>query len=59
MREILGAGCQVCPMRIAVERAVDRLLEETQSPLASNQRIAALLEQFDWIPDRPDASDPF
>jgi len=46
-------------MRIAVERAVDRLLEETQSPLASNQRIAALLEQFDWIPDRADASDPF
>jgi antitoxin VapB len=42
----------------AVERAVDRLLQETQSPLDSTQRMAALLEQFDRIPDRPDAFDP-
>jgi antitoxin VapB len=42
----------------AVERAVDRLLQETQSPLDSTQRMAALLEQLDRIPDRPDAFDP-
>jgi len=42
----------------AVERAVDRLLQETQSPLDSTQRMAALLAQFDRIPDRPDAFDP-
>lgn len=42
----------------AVERAVDRLLEETQSPLDSTQRMAALLEQLDRIPDRSDAFDP-
>jgi hypothetical protein len=46
-------------MRVPVERAIDRLLEETKRPLDSNQRIAALLEPFDWIPDRPDAFDPF
>ena len=42
----------------AVERAVDSLLGETQSPRDSAQRMAALLEQLDRIPDRPDAFDP-
>ena len=42
----------------AVERAVDRLLGETHSPRDSAPRMAALLEQLDRIPDRPDAFDP-
>jgi antitoxin VapB len=42
----------------AVERAVDRLLLETEGALQPAARLAALLEQFDRIPDRADAPDP-
>jgi antitoxin VapB len=42
----------------AVERAVDRLLGETAGALPPDRRLDALLEQFDRIPDRPDAFDP-
>lgn len=43
-----------------VERAVDRLLDETAVPTrqAARTRLAALLAQLDRIPDRADASDP-
>jgi antitoxin VapB len=44
-----------------VERAVDRLLLETESPAKQDQqgaRLAALLAQLDRIPDRSDATDP-
>jgi antitoxin VapB len=42
----------------AVERAVDRLLSETQTPSDSAERMAALLAQLDRIPQRPDAFEP-
>lgn len=42
----------------AVERAVDRLLKESGGTTDAAERIAALLEQLDLIPDRPDAFDP-
>ena len=41
-----------------VERAVDRLLQETTQPARQAQRMAALLAQLDRIPDRSDAADP-
>lgn len=43
----------------AVEKAVDRLLEET-APAAtgSTDRLRRLLAQIDRIPDRADAIDP-
>jgi antitoxin VapB len=41
----------------AVERAVDRLLREAEG-VQSAARLAALLEQFDRLPDRADARDP-
>lgn len=41
-----------------VERAVDRLLEDTQRPARHSERLAALLAQLDRIPDRSDATDP-
>ena len=40
-----------------VERAIDRLANEVQSPCQTN-RMDALLAQLDRIPDRPDAFDP-
>ena len=42
----------------AVERAVDRLLLETEAAPDGQQRLRALLNQFDRIPDRSDADDP-
>ena len=42
----------------AVERAVDRLLLETEAAPDGQQRLRALLKQFDRIPDRSDADDP-
>jgi antitoxin VapB len=42
----------------AMERAVDSLLHETESMVQPAARLAALLEQFDCIPDRADAHDP-
>jgi antitoxin VapB len=42
----------------AVERAVDRLLSEEASKGPVAERMAALLEQMDRIPDRADAFDP-
>jgi len=42
----------------AVERAVDRLLEETGSTTDVSGKMAALLAQIDRIPDQPDAFDP-
>ncbi len=43
----------------AVERAVDRLLAETQTVWRGRTRdIDALLAQFDQIPDRNDRFDP-
>lgn len=44
----------------AVEKAVDRLLDETamSEGHATDQRLAALLAQLDRIPDRPDAFEP-
>jgi antitoxin VapB len=41
-----------------VERAVDRLLSEMANTSDQSERIAALLAQFDRIPDRADAFDP-
>lgn len=42
----------------AVERAVDRLLSEEASKGPVAERMTALLEQIDRIPDRADAFDP-
>ena len=42
----------------AVERAVDRLLSELESPQPSAATMSALLAQLDRIPDRVDAFDP-
>jgi antitoxin VapB len=42
----------------AVERAVDRLLRESGGTTGAAERMAALLEQLDRIPDRPDAFEP-
>jgi antitoxin VapB len=42
----------------AVERAVDRLLSEVAPPSPVAERMAALLDQFDRIPERTDAFDP-
>lgn len=41
-----------------VERAVDRLLSETEAPSKQASRLQALLAQLDRIPDRTDAADP-
>lgn len=41
-----------------VERAVDRLLSETEPASKQAARLAALLAQLDRIPDRSDATDP-
>ncbi len=41
-----------------VERAVDRLLNETAQPSKQAARLTALLAQLDRIPDRSDASNP-
>lgn len=38
-----------------VERAVDRLLRESEGEAKPAERMAALLAQLDRIPDRPDA----
>ena len=40
-----------------VERAIDRLASEVPSA-SSTGRMAAILEQIDRVPDRPDAFDP-
>jgi antitoxin VapB len=42
----------------AVEQAVDRMLRETEGTVQPAARLAALLEQFDCLPDRADAHDP-
>ena len=43
----------------AVELAVDRLVRESaQARGGSGDGMAALLAQFDQVPDRPDAFDP-
>jgi antitoxin VapB len=42
----------------AVEQAVDRLLRETEGTVQPAARLAALLEQFDRLPERADAHDP-
>jgi len=39
----------------AVERAVDRLLQETEAATDTQQRLRALMQQFDRIPDRSNA----
>ena len=41
-----------------VERAVDRLLSETEPPAKQAARLTALLAQLDRIADRSDAADP-
>lgn len=41
-----------------VERAVDRLLQETTRRAGQADRMAALLAQLDRIPERNDAADP-
>jgi len=41
-----------------VERAVDRLINETTGPSDKAERIAALLAQHDRIPERAEAFDP-
>ena len=41
-----------------VERAVDRLLQETTRRAGQADRMAALLAQLDRIPERSDAADP-
>jgi antitoxin VapB len=42
----------------AVERAVDRLLSETQPAGDAAERMASLLAQLDRVPERPDAFEP-
>lgn len=42
----------------AVERAVDRLLQETEAEPNNQQTLLALLKQLDRIPDRSDADNP-
>ena len=44
----------------AVERAVDRLIRETEHarPRGAGSDVAALLAQLDQVPDRADAFDP-
>lgn len=43
----------------AVELAVDRALRESaQARGVATSDLAALLEQFDQVPDRPDAFEP-
>ena len=41
-----------------VERALDRLINETTGPSDKAERIAALLAQLDRIPERADAFEP-
>jgi antitoxin VapB len=41
-----------------VERAVDRLLEESARPAVKGNRLAALLAQLDRVPELADAADP-
>ena len=41
-----------------VERAVDRLLQETTRRAGQADRMAALLAKLDRIPERSDAADP-
>ena len=41
-----------------VERALDRLLDETMVKTDGDKRVAALLAQLDRVPDRADAFDP-
>ena len=41
-----------------VERAVDQLLRETDTPTRHTARLTALLAQLDRIPDRADAFNP-
>jgi antitoxin VapB len=41
-----------------VERAVDRMINETMGAADAAERITALLAQLDQIPDRADAFDP-
>ncbi|WP_295401907.1 type II toxin-antitoxin system VapB family antitoxin [uncultured Thiocystis sp.] len=42
----------------AVERAVDQLLHELEAHGQPAERLSALLDQLDRIPDRKDAGDP-
>ena len=42
----------------AVERAVDRLLTETEAATDTQQRMRAVMQQFDRIPDRGITVDP-
>ena len=42
----------------AVERAVDKLLHETEGVAQAAARLSVLLEQFDRIPDIANAHDP-
>lgn len=41
-----------------VERALDRLMSETDVGANQFERVEALLNQLDRIPDRPDATNP-
>lgn len=41
-----------------VEKALDRLISDTDGASDSAERMAALLQQLDRIPDRADAFDP-
>lgn len=41
-----------------VDRAMDRLIGETEGAGNESARLEALLDQLDRIPDRPDAYDP-
>lgn len=41
-----------------VDRAMDRLIGETEGAGNESARLEALLDQLDRIPDRPDAFDP-
>lgn len=42
----------------AVERAVDRLLRDTEGAAPPAERLKALLAQLDQVPDQPGAFDP-
>jgi antitoxin VapB len=41
-----------------IERAVDRMIQETDAKPDTSDRMSALLAQIDQIPDRRDGFDP-
>ena len=55
--ERLARSTGLCKTAL-VERAVDRLLEDSVRPAQPGERLAALLAQLDRSPDINNAADP-